>query len=700
MRFTHAHIQPARPEAPPPAGEPVTAWRLTAAISPRRVVRAATTDATGQALNCYPLVHPVSGSQPVTPWAVHLTDPQHRFRLLCFDLDARPAPQTAERDCALLSHLLTASSIEHVVCASGPTGGRHVWIALAEPIDASLVADLAHLLKAWLPSLDTAPLVNPKTGSARPPGAPHRLGGTSQVLSGSLTSLIGPRVATRDVETLLRVLATKATTAMLARQPDTPTMSVVVTGGRPHLTGARRELSALHRSLLDAPPAGDSSAVLWRILCAAVAARWQFADVLGLLDRPGLEHARTLNTAGRRLARPVSGPSSPREVLRRQWDRAVTSVSRMPPTRPVVDEGDPTFDARAGAVADLVDAVQRRADLAPGRWRGRRGLAQRRVLDVLCLFHLHAVRSEVEADVRRIALTGGLDRETARRALLALADDGWIRRTRPAIGTRAAIWTIDPHASIHTPTTRALSQGNPRPPTTGAALRAAATNHLTDRLQAAAHDVFAPTGGLGLEAGSAYSRLTEPHTTIALAQSMGWDGATTEHHLHRLAAVGLVTRLCDGWTRTGEQHRDEAASQLGTSGRNQQRAELYQLERALWAWWLAEHAWMCSPRRLPATANTLAKPRPDPPTTCRHHPRNRRHRADYAAARRHLTSEDAPRPPVGQLPRVEQSRRSRLDVALAPGSRLTKGQLPQQRHLGHRRQALDGNETAREVALL
>ena len=609
MRFTHAHIPSARPEAPPPAGEPVTAWKLTAAISPRRVVRAATTDATGQALNCYPLVHPISGAQPLTPWAVHLTDRQLRFRLLCCDLDARPTPEAAERDCALLSH-------------------------------------------------------------ARPPGTPHRLGGTSQVLSGSLTSLISPRATTRDVEAVLRVLATKATTAMLARPPDTPTIRVVATGGQPHLTGAKRELSAQHRSLLDTPPVGDASAVLWRILCAAVTARWQYADILDLLDRPGLEHARTLNTAGRRQARPGSGPSSPGEILGRQWDRAVTAVSRTPPTPPVVDEGDPTFDARAGAVADLVDAVQRRADLASGRWCSRRGLAQRRVLDVLCLFHLHAVRSEVEADVRRIALTGGLDRETARRALLALADDGWIRRTRPAIGTRAAVWTIDPHVSIHTPTTRALSQGNPRPPTTGAALRAAATNHLTDRLQAAAHDVFAPTGGLGLEAGSAYSRLTEPHTTIALAQSMGWDGATTEHHLHRLAAVGLVTRLRDGWTRTGEQHRDEAASQLGTSGRNQQRAELYQLERALWAWWLAEHAWMCSPRRLPPTANTLAKPRTDPPTTIRPHPRNRRRLADYAAARRHLTKESAQHPTEGRLPRIDQARRPRLDVAMTTRERV------------------------------
>ena len=48
----------------------------------------------------------------------------------------------------------------------------------------------------------------------------------------------------------------------------------------------------------------------------------------------------------------------------------------------------------------------------------------------------------MEADIRRLALTCGLDRETARRALLALAADGWIARTHPSMGPRGARWTI------------------------------------------------------------------------------------------------------------------------------------------------------------------------------------------------------------------------------------------------------------------
>ena len=65
----------------------VAAWGLTGRISPRRVVRAAAVDADGHPLNSYPLVHPVTGAPPWTPWAVHLADASGRYRLVCADLD-------------------------------------------------------------------------------------------------------------------------------------------------------------------------------------------------------------------------------------------------------------------------------------------------------------------------------------------------------------------------------------------------------------------------------------------------------------------------------------------------------------------------------------------------------------------------------------------------------------------------------------
>lgn len=621
------------PSAPAqPCGEEVDGWALTNRISPRRVVRAAAVDADGHPLNSYPLVHPVAGARPWTPWAVHLADADGRYRLLCADLDAKASSETAAVDATRLVGLLAELGIPHLVCASGPMGGRHVWIGLLESLDAEVVRALAHLLKAWLPSLDVAPLVNPTSGCVRPPGAPHRLGGSSRVIAGSAAVLTDPAVTTEQVHALMVRLAEYV-------QPSTPAQAgrrrpVAVVDGLPFLPGPKRPLSASCRALLDATPTGDLSAVLWRVLCGAAAARWRYADVAALADAPGLEHARTLRAGPDRAPRPNRGPASPAAVLRRQWTRAVNAIADLAPGQ----EGmDASFDTRAEVVTGIVRTVQRRADATPGRWgRSRAGLAQRRVLDALSLFHLQGVRAdEVEADIRRVALTCGLDRETARRSLLALAADGWIARAREAAGRRGARWTIDPGGGVHTRVSTTLSQADPRPAGTGPALRLALLDELADRLHTSAHDAFAPRGGLGLAAGSLYGRLREPLDPLVCAQLQGWSIEQTTGVLEHLNGAGLIEETGRCWQRTATEHLDAAATEFGTEGLELRRADQYALERALWAWWCAELDEMCLARRrpgcLPLRQGGLWTP----------HPRCRDGRADFAAARHALQGSPA-----------------------------------------------------------
>ena len=608
------------------------AWELTGRISPRRVVRAATVDADGRPVNAYPRLHPISGAPPATPWAVHLADADGRFRLLCADLDAKTSPAAATRDAQRFSGLLAELGVPHLVCASGPTGGRHVWIALRESVDAELVGALARLLKAWLPSLDLAPLVNPVSGCVRPPGAPHRLGGTSRVIAGTVSVLTRPTVTADQVRSLVGRLVQHVNDA----KPVTPrgVRPVAESGGMPFLRGTRRGLSPSCRALVDTAPTGDLSTVLWRILCGAAAAHWHYADVQALLNSPGLEHARTIRSGSTRTPRPATGPASPAAVLRRQWKRAVhgMATSQPAPTRPGEDI---TFDVRSELVTAIVRTVQGRADATPGRWGGSRaGLAQRRVLDALCLFHLQAVRAdEVEADIRRLALTCGLDRETVRRSLLTLAADGWITRTHPSVGCRGARWTVDPGGAIQTRINQVLSQADPRPTGTGPALRTVLVGELFDRLQASTHDAFAPAGGLGLEAGSLYGRICELLGTVDGARLMGWTMDKMTMLLGRLASEGLIVRRGSFWLRANPEHLDRIAVEQGTNGRHQQRADRYAAERAAWAWWQAELGTMRASRLARSQVWWVRVVDPDgvmwPP-----HPRRHGGRADFAAARR------------------------------------------------------------------
>ncbi|HEY5117000.1 MAG TPA: hypothetical protein VIJ00_15875, partial [Nakamurella sp.] len=281
----------------------MSGWQLAAAVSPRPVVRVAALDDTGRALNSYPDTAPVSGPAPDRPYAVHLTDTRGRYTLLGFDLDTRHGPVAA--DLARLHALLDRARLPHVTCASGPGGGRHVWVALAEPVTAAVVAGIAHGLARMLPSLDTAPLLNTRTGALRPPGAPHRSGGTSQVIAGDIRTLLHPTAGTSQVLTLAGLIAHDQAIGAAA---DTAAPSIGTDEhGHPYLPGERRPLPARSQAALTTPltPGTDASAVLAAVLCGAARARWRLADIAALLPTgPGLEHARTERTSTGRIPRP------------------------------------------------------------------------------------------------------------------------------------------------------------------------------------------------------------------------------------------------------------------------------------------------------------------------------------------------------------------------------------------------------------
>src|SRR3954471_23931993 len=112
-------------------------WSLAAALAARTGrgrVRVADLDATGAALNVYRREISVDGPPPHRPYAVYLADIDGGYRLLGLDLDSGRGP--VGEDLAELHALLDRAGLPHLVCASGPGGGRHVWIGLAEAVPA------------------------------------------------------------------------------------------------------------------------------------------------------------------------------------------------------------------------------------------------------------------------------------------------------------------------------------------------------------------------------------------------------------------------------------------------------------------------------------------------------------------------------------------------------------------------------------
>lgn len=622
----------------------VSAWALTRVISPRGTVRVAARDAYGQVINAYDMTARVAGDAPSTTWAMYLTSPSGAYRFLGFDLDAASAPAAVERDLPILTGVLDEAGIPYVVCASGGLGSRHVWVGLAEDVDAVTVRALVVMVKRMCSTLDITPMSNPATGCLRPPGAPHRNGEFSQVLAGSLAYLTDPVVTAAQVlalvEHLVKLDGTASSPAPVVAHRPVPVDEKSAT----YIPGPKRPLPPSSAAALEQVPR-DPSAALARILAGAAASHWHLADVADLVaTAPGLEHVRTQRLspgAAPRSPRPAVGRRSSTMVLREQWARAVAYVARTPR---VVDESasDDTFADRAGRIADLVDQVQVRAAACPGRWAARGGPADRRVLDALCLLALTAVAGEIEADTRRLALMCGIGRETARTALHRLASDGaWVARTLEGTGPYADTWRIAPQNDFHKVVEPSRSQGALPRACSGSSYRSSLMRSLTDRLQSAAHDVFTPAGGLGHHAGNIYSHLQTDPTSMSELMAMFGDGRVSlETSLDRLAHHGLVFMTRDGWRRRTRDGRTRAARLLGIHGRLRERAELYALERELWAWWQTEEAWMKAPRRTAASRRAgpgqLSLVDVGPPAYGAH-PRRADGRADFRAARSLMT---------------------------------------------------------------
>jgi len=573
------------------------AWALTGRISPRDVVRVAVVDAAGRPQNLYPAVAPIDGPAPQLPWAVPLTDEQGRFHLIAFDLDLGHGDGNVIRDTQQLTGWLGQLRIEHTVAQSGPSGGRHVWLSLTESAPAELVSALADYAAGALPSLDLSALKNAAWGSVRPPGAPHRSGGHSVVLNGPDEPL-RPAVTVEQITRLTAMIATVAVARQLrpAPLPATTPLPVDADGHR-YLPGQRRPLPPGSARALKTVPA-DASATMFTVLLGAVRARWHLADILPVIDQPGLEHIRSERHAG---GRELRSPRDRQRVLARQWNKAVDAVQNTPDTAAATVD-DPTFSDRAADISAQIHSTQARADAAPGRWNTRTGPSARRVLDALCLLALTAITATVEADTRRLALLTGLGRETVRVRLHQLANDNWISLTEPAAGRRGHVWTITrlpaSPAQISYPQAPSLprSQGVPPP----GFPRTHWQQKLRTRLADQAHDVFTPAG-LGHAAGQLYAQLSPTPTDTA--ELVGWTRRAPDQVnvlLADLLAVRLIIRTATGWRRPRNDRRTATARRLGTNGTLDGRRTRYEHERRLWAWWCDELDWMRLPRTDPA----------------------------------------------------------------------------------------------------
>lgn len=585
------------------------AWAVTQDLSVRTRIRTYRPDGRGGWLNATRNT-PIGRRPPRSPWAVYLADEHGRYHALCFDFDAHHSQEEtiqAEQDARECAALLERHGIGALTCVSGPSGGRHVWAASLDGLEPALVSSIAMGLKLMLPTLDPTPLLNPRTGCARPPYSPHRLGGASTPVKGDIDRLLLPdshEDQWRSLEHTIRIeTAARTNTARPAADGGRDCRGAAVDRyGHPWIPGRRREPSRAIRSLIDTPclPGEDRSARMWRILTACAIAHWTLKDVLALAGKPGMAHARTRRDPnGIEHKRPIQGPGGTLTVIRDDWRRAVTAAMRMRRNQ----GDDPQWPAKADHANAIAAGVLCAAMVRPERFARGGGPADLRVLAALCLYAVRACATAIQADIRRLAIDTGIGRETARCALKRLERDGWISQTSHAQGREADTWKIGGTATEPARFRHARSQMNMPP---ARQRRDELIRRINLWLRICSHDAFAGQPEW-LHAGNQYA------THLLL------------DHSDRTAAR-IPLQALDGQARL-----------RGTFGRTQAKELLYERERLAWDWWLSELAWMKAPAALRAHRETTLLP-----DTLKGRfpamPRGNRNRVDWAQARRQAAS--------------------------------------------------------------
>ena len=584
----------------------ITAWQLVQEISPRAHVRVAATnpDGTVAAENAYPHRANIAGTDPGLPFVVHLADDDGAFHLIAFDFDAHHSPSVAARNdaFALVALMERLGGLDPLICESGPSGGMHVWLATKTAVPAPVVAALARAAARNYTTLGIEPLVNPTTGGVRPPGAPHRHGGHSAVVLGSIDTLLKPSTTVAALVQLTAALEAAAPSPETTEPGDS--LALVDQRGRLYLPGQKTTLGTSSAAALHNPlaPGADASSVLFSALLGAARARWRYDDVRALLDTaPGLEHARTVSAGARRT------PRTPAEQDRRlayQWDRAVRHAAATKLT--ATGQSSPELTERARVTTAVIERALARMRSCPGRWGvGNDGSVPRRArnqraTDRLVLLELlrranDALTTEVRASIRTLAMSLPVGRESVRTSLQRLAKDGFISLVATADGEAATTWTIDPSRVFHkeVETSRSavgLAPTESTPPNLSPWHARSAVGHaLRTTTTLAAHDTFL-CNALGPQAGYLYGQLAlNAHSTASqLARASGTDPAETQTALDRLASAGLALLRNGTWTAAAPESRDRAAQLHGVTGVRQARQHQYKLEQATWAYWVAE----------------------------------------------------------------------------------------------------------------
>ena len=485
---------------------------------------------------------PWSYAAGLRPYVVCLGNQNGRLGTVALDFDAkRGAHGEADRQARMVMDLFDAAGFPAVLASSGPTGGRHVFLAvgghgLQVSAGRALVERLA---KLGLSTLD--PTCMSSTHSAiRPPGAPHRHGGRSTVVGSWSDALDRLR---RD-------------------RPDSPRASDLhefidaLAGPSDIRAPLQRPAGHQRADAGDQAPASGSE-LLQRYATKVVNAGGGIGDLQHLIAGLAAD-----NWAVRHLAK--KSPAAQGAALA----RSIRSAERFLAEHPAVYQGHVDDDAVLAAWHEL-DLAAVPAPLGPVavamRTEARSG-----------------ARRLIAMSTRTLAERSGLSEPSARRGLnqavaarmLEVADAGRGTKARRYRLNPPELWTEELRDAVGpSPFTGGVRMPTASPTAASAALARDVGNEVwySDALGHGVRVVYLALGDLSADG--------HPVPTSALAAHIGKGIRQVRDDLALLARHGLARRLGRaGWV---PEYRDprEITDALGVTGLAEQRRQQHADQR-------------------------------------------------------------------------------------------------------------------------
>lgn len=385
---------------------------------------------------------PLTGNLPAQPAAVPVYGADGTTRVLVVDLDrSRGGRAQVLADCQRVTELIHRCG-GRVIVDESPSGGRHVYVPLAQAIDFYAARDFAVDLAAQTPSMDPTPHQNLSDGLIRPPGSVHRSGG-HQILVGSLTAAVDVATARNPPALwprLRRAVEPRPSAASVDAASPADNQPVRARPGRTRPLGSDY-LAIATTGLYDTTRYPTPSHVRGAVVLAAANAGMTLTDVLARLADGTWRGLAALYAAKCRR------PGARTRAVRHDWNTAAATIAARPPQRPgeTLVRKSPTNVPTPHRGEDLagpkIETGQRqrandpdeyrffrtwdnalRVAIQSGRW-GRDGIGKRLVLKALAEAAMMTSSRYLAFGTRSYSVATGMDHTTVAAHLRELRDE-------------------------------------------------------------------------------------------------------------------------------------------------------------------------------------------------------------------------------------------------------------------------------------